>query len=394
MLFLSKKFHLQHKLINRCLNGLVISCTFVVMSGCENIRVNDISASGNKTLFYFASQSDDASPASDQSAADLSNTALVPEIEPEASNVLALDIHDATVVQIGEVEQVEQVEQAQLSSGAMPELTIQENVQAPELDASLDENVPVSGFGQWLSGFFDSDSEKVESDDVELAKTDRELKSDASSTKEASQNLLTDAVLPDDALSNAQWLSKINALNVSEPTAAGQASSLDSLVDNAEKNDKLGSKTISKRLKRAMASATLEIVQWQLDMQKNTNDGIECRLSSPTLQLDSRDYTTQLWFNIEDNRLYVNATTDINPMHPEVGIYLDNGLHQPFSSKPHPFYVAWEGDIEALLKENQNLKFVISGNDLQSELQLAAINLASLRKIYPRYQSCTKRLLG
>ena len=189
-------------------------------------------------------------------------------------------------------------------------------------------------------------------------------------------------------------VAEVNALTASNPTAAGQKQAIENHTDYNMDYEKRTIKLMDKQLKHAMKTAQYELLSWQFSTQKAENEHADCHLSSPTIQLDSSHYTTQFWLSIEEDHLVVNATTHIDPVHPLVGIYLDNGVFERFSTEHHSHYVSWDGSISRLLKENKNIKLVISGNDLQNEVQLAAINLALLSKIYPKYQSCTKRSLG
>ncbi len=54
------------------------------------------------------------------------------------------------------------------------------------------------------------------------------------------------------------------------------------------------------------------------------------------------------------------------------------------------------GRIVDLLDSDKSLRLVliIGGNDLKSRVQLASIDLNTLRQIYPKYLACTQRVLG
>ena len=407
MLYLSRIFHLQHNYINRCLNGFVISLFFVVMSGCENIRYNTISESGNKTLFYFASSSDEVNLNRDQSLEtpidDYSAEKLLVDAAFDNENLNShSEIEESVLNQESIVPLAKDSSEMIAESGSGNDLKqptelikIDANKVVSEGKAETETSILDSGLTEWMSSLFSSDPQESEGlvdgdDDTILIEDDNAyLTVKVMGDKHQALDPLPISNISDDAL-----VAQINALNKSEPTAAGTKPNEVTQQVYAEKDAQRLTEKMSQQLKRASKIANLEIFQWQLEMQKAAHNRIDCRLSSPTIQLDSPNYTTQLWFTIENNRLIVNATTDIDPMLPLVGLYLENGGFEKFLSKKHSHYVAWEGDIEGLLIENRLIKLVISGNDLQSEIQLAAINLASLKSIYPKYQSCTKRLLG
>jgi SepF-like predicted cell division protein (DUF552 family) len=384
MLYLSKQFHLQHKSINRCLNGIIVSLSFVVMSGCEHIRLNDLSSNGSNTLFYIAEDIDQ-----DQNQfSDLEGmTVSTPQSEE-----LHLDINYNIDQQVETQSMRLNIDQEfSLSEEAIPA------VEATE--TSFFESL--FSYSQTTNNLSDSiASEEL----IEVSDNDKRIEENEVTVDIAAQELLEVKATVNEAVSDDLLMAQVNNLNTLDPSSAGQKIQLhrqDSLLiaptqvkEKTSIKSKASFPPISKDLKKALASTSLEILQWQLEMQKAKNDRIDCRLSSPTLQIDSHQYTTQLWLNIENNRLFVNATTDIDPTLPFVGIHFDDGRFEPFSLSSHPQYAIWEGDLGDLIKSNKQMKLVLSGNDLKSQIQLASIDLTALRHIYPKYLACTQRLIG
>jgi hypothetical protein len=363
------------------------------MSGCEHIRLNDLSSNGSNTLFYIEADIDqDQNQASELESMTVSNS---------QSDVLNLDINKIDISQNFD----QQAETQSISLNIDKELSSNKELSLSEQAMSEVEVVETSFFDRLFSNNQTTDEvsdSRDSGEEIEVSDSDKLVDENEVAVETATQ--ASHEVTVNEAVSDALLIAQVNNLNALNPTSAGQKSQLlgqDSALlvptQVKEKNiikNRASFPPISKELKKALASSSVEILHWQLEMQKAKNDGINCRLSSPTMQIDSHQYTTQLWLNIENNRLFVNATTDIDPTLPFVGIHFDNGSFEAFSSSHHPQYAIWEGDLGDLIKSNKQMNLVLSGNDLKSQIQLASIDLSALRNIYPKYLACTKRLIG
>lgn len=420
MLYLSKLFLLQQSFLLRSLHGIVIFSSVVAITGCESIRINDVASSGYRTLFYISE------PVTNHSFAETdikesshveAKATLLFEKEPKSRpERLAQTPPFIKVEQSNDT--VAQKPSHEASLGAptstltlskedvvQHEMKMEEDFHAPSQSPlnSLDSNTELNekigqdnhvlsfDFLAWLNSLFEKNPES---------------ESDALALVSATES--TDA--PEEDEKNEILVAQINALNDAQPASAGtppELSSSNTLSNNinetiinrasndaALKKQNKKTKVLNEKVKQALRKADIEILSWQLEMQRAINNNLDCRLSSPTLQLESDDYTTQVWLNIENNQLTLNATTHIDPNLPFVGIYLDNGKIEKFLPNEHPLHVVWGGNLSDLIASNTKLQMVIGGNDLKTQVQLAAIDLNNLRQIYPKYLACTQRVLG
>lgn len=327
MLYLSKPFFLRQSLRIGCLKELFILSSFVVMSGCESIHLNKDFAGGAKTLFYISEKPN----VSENKLAEL------PEEQPivnsqslNSQNEPFASVHDAD-------------------------------------DALTTANTTL-------------DQSKL--------------------SNSAPQHDVESDVMESEAL-----VAEINTLTVSQPSSAGFTSPMKTLTADTSLDLSLQQNVprttpqetvfedhsvLHARIKQAMKHVEVEMLNWHLDRQRVANNNEACRLSSPTIQLDSDHYTTQIWFSIEQGQFILNATTHIDPTLPVVGIYLDNGKVEKFLPTQHPSYVSWAGNLKDLLAKNTTLQLVISGSDLKTEVQFASIDLDNLKQIYPKYIACNQ----
>ena len=329
MLYLSKRFLLRQSLSIRCLQGLFIFSSFVVMTGCESIHINKDFAGGAKTLFYIS-------------------------------------------------------EKPNVSENKLAELPVEQPIVNSQSLKSQNEPFP--------SVHDDADDEALSSANTTLDQSKL--------SNSAPQHAVESDVMESEAL-----VAEINALTVSQPSSAGFTSPMKTLTADTSLDLTLQQNVprttpqetvfedhsvLHARIKQAMKHVEVEMLNWHLDRQRVANNHETCRLSSPTIQLDSNQYTTQVWFNIERGQFILNATTHIDPTLPEVGIYLDNGKVEKFLPTQHPSYVSWAGNLNDLLAKNTKLQLVISGSDLKTEVQFASIDLDNLKQMYPKYIACNQ----
>ncbi|MFV1873329.1 MAG: hypothetical protein ACMZ64_08430 [Oleiphilus sp.] len=309
------------------------------MTGCESIHLNNDFADGAKTLFYF----------SEKPNVSENTLAEFPEERPPLKKQ-TLNSQNQSVPRSDE------------SDGQVLMIANKRLDQEAKFNESLPEGYVESGF--------------EESDGVDSS-----------------------------LLENEALVAEINALTVSQPSSAGFTSPMKTLTADTSLDLTLQQNVprttpqetvfedhsvLHARIKQAMKHVEVEMLNWHLDRQRVANNHETCRLSSPTIQLDSNQYTTQVWFNIERGQFILNATTHIDPTLPEVGIYLDNGKVEKFLPTQHPSYVSWAGNLNDLLAKNTKLQLVISGSDLKTEVQFASIDLDNLKQMYPKYIACNQ----
>jgi len=192
-------------------------------------------------------------------------------------------------------------------------------------------------------------------------------------------------------------IESVNQFTTANPSAAGMPMSA-LQVESVQKTFSTISKVAPvltgpiKFQSKEYQSKTAESVRWKIgnDWDKAHRGG--CHLSTPTLQLDEYDYTTQLWLNVVDDKLIVNTTTNINIDLPNVGIKAGNGTLEHFSQSLFAGNVIWSGNLNKTINSSSELSIFIGGDELGGRTQQAVIELKGLKNIYPAYQACNKKV--
>ncbi len=131
---------------------------------------------------------------------------------------------------------------------------------------------------------------------------------------------------------------------------------------------------------------SLAKLNWTLDQRANGRS--VCLLRSPTMQFDSQDYTAQVWFYIEEDRLIVNSTTNLDANMSKVGLQLDAGPLLAFNSASDARHLIWGGDLASVIDQHKALRVYLGGDELGSQIKEAYISLSGLKQTFARYQNC------
>jgi hypothetical protein len=191
--------------------------------------------------------------------------------------------------------------------------------------------------------------------------------------------LVTNSLLLDKANDNESLITAINTLTTENPSAAGISTEVLEQEVRARINveSTITQPTSQPLLKPIVVNSKL-LKAWQ-----------ECALSTPTIELESPGYTTQMWLNVFDDRLMVNATTNIDINMKKVGIKVDNGKLQKFSGKLYASNVVWSADMQSLFKNHNSLKIFIGGDELGRNRQTTEISMADLKALYLANTNCS-----
>jgi hypothetical protein len=180
---------------------------------------------------------------------------------------------------------------------------------------------------------------------------------------------------------NENIIAAINALTIENPSAAGiPTETMEQEVSARIQSEKTVAQSESESFIKPLVKTTAEMkAAWH-----------ECALSTPTIELESPDYTTQMWLNVYDDRIMVNTTTNIDINMKQVGVKVDNGKLQKFSGKLYASNVVWSADVQSLFKNNKSLKIFIGGDELGRNRQAAEISMAELKALYKANTNCSK----
>ncbi|MCP5212770.1 MAG: hypothetical protein H6998_17770 [Hahellaceae bacterium] len=129
---------------------------------------------------------------------------------------------------------------------------------------------------------------------------------------------------------------------------------------------------------------------WSIEENWDGQHPGECRLSTPTIQIDQEGYATQVSFDVINGALFVNTSTNINISLKDVGIRFGNGALEAFSDNHFANNAVWTGNLNNALKKHDELNLVLGGSELGKRRQQATINLNDLKQAFAWYQHCNK----
>lgn len=204
---------------------------------------------------------------------------------------------------------------------------------------------------------------------------------------------------PFEAAENERLIAEVNRLQKEQPTAAGIKPDLfgkmsDSIAAISASDRQFFKSLQAKAIKKKHSRSDFDL-EWQLVQEWNGKSPNGCSITSPTVQLADKEYATQIWFDISDNRLKLNTTTNLDIAQSGVGIRADGQTLQKFSNLEYRSNAVWSGDLVETLKNSKNLTIVVGGNELGKEQQKAAIGLEGLKEVYADYLQCeeTRKLV-
>lgn len=122
---------------------------------------------------------------------------------------------------------------------------------------------------------------------------------------------------------------------------------------------------------------------------KNSSNGF-CKLSTPTLQASTsnRDYSSQIWINIEEQRIIVNAFMPLDITHPKSGIQIDNQTLIPFTEKANSTRVVITGDHTATLAAGKQLTIFVNGKDVGKQVLQRNVKLTNMNNAINALKGC------
>jgi hypothetical protein len=194
-------------------------------------------------------------------------------------------------------------------------------------------------------------------------------------------------------------IAEVNALTLKFPSAAGSAVALAKLdtsedIGSEEPVTKMevNARSDKKVLSFASSAAGASSISWRVEKNWDNNHPGECRISTPTIQVNQGDYSAQLWLDVIDGKLIVNTSANIDINLPTVGIAPKNGELIQFATNGFPTSAVWSGDLQKTLAKHKFITISLSGNDTGGNNLVTSLNLDSLKKAYPAYRNCNKSL--
>lgn len=127
---------------------------------------------------------------------------------------------------------------------------------------------------------------------------------------------------------------------------------------------------------------------WSIEENWDGQHPGECRLSTPTIQIDQEGYATQVSFDVINGVLFVNTSTNIDISLKDVGIRFGNEAIEAFSDNHFANNAVWTGNLNNALKKHDELNLVLGGSELGKRRQQATINLNDLKQAFAWYQHC------
>ncbi len=124
---------------------------------------------------------------------------------------------------------------------------------------------------------------------------------------------------------------------------------------------------------------------------KETDNG-RCKLSTSTLQISTsnNEYSSQIWMDIEEQRIVVNAFMPMEITHPNTGIQIDNQALIPFTEKLYSTRAVVNGDLTSELAQGKELHIFINGKEVGKQVLRRDVALTNMNSGINALQSCGK----
>jgi len=195
--------------------------------------------------------------------------------------------------------------------------------------------------------------------------------------------LVTEILLlePSSGKENIKLIAAINTMTGNNPSAAGMP--VEVLEHEARSSLESG---ITKDIKKQMYESSLSPLTGNSKAVKSWGG---CAMSSSTIELESPDYTTQMWLNVLEDRLIVNTTTNLDIKLKQVGIKVDGGQLHKFSRNLYASNAVWAADMQTLFNNNKSLKIYIGGDELGRSRPAAEVSMAELKALYLANTTCS-----
>lgn len=124
---------------------------------------------------------------------------------------------------------------------------------------------------------------------------------------------------------------------------------------------------------------------------KKADNGF-CKLSTPTLQTSTsnNEYSSQIWMDIEEQRIVVNAFMSMDIAHPKTGIQIDNQTLVPFTEKLYSTRAVVTGNLTTELSQGNQLHIFINGKEVGKQVLKRDVSLTNMNSAINALQSCGK----
>ncbi|MFD2229573.1 hypothetical protein [Alkalimarinus sediminis] len=120
---------------------------------------------------------------------------------------------------------------------------------------------------------------------------------------------------------------------------------------------------------------------------KDAGNGF-CKLKTPTLQISGKDYSSQIWLDIEEQKVVVNAYMPLNINHPKTGIQVDNQPLMPFAEKVSSTRAVVVGDMTTQLSSGKELRIFINGKEVGKQVLKRDVKLNNMNAAISALRSC------
>lgn len=163
-----------------------------------------------------------------------------------------------------------------------------------------------------------------------------------------------------------------------------QTTSQDELIEEVKKLPATAAGTQSSILTQKLDQGTSKIdLKTEVAFNSNASYAEQCTISTPSTQLDSENFSSQIWFSFEGGKLLLHSTAKIRSAHGTSSLIVDNES-VPFNSEGSLQTALWSGEISDLdFEEAPQLSLV--SNDLGRVIYNETIDVESLLEARNKY---------
>ncbi|UZE95291.1 hypothetical protein [Alkalimarinus alittae] len=120
---------------------------------------------------------------------------------------------------------------------------------------------------------------------------------------------------------------------------------------------------------------------------KDAGNGF-CKLKTPTLQIGNKEYSSQIWMDIEEQQVVVNAYMSLDITHPKTGIQIDNQALVPFTQKANSTRAIISRDLTSQLASGNVLHVLINGQEIGKKVLKRNVKLTNMNAAITALKSC------
>ncbi len=132
-----------------------------------------------------------------------------------------------------------------------------------------------------------------------------------------------------------------------------------------------------------------DLGMWKLQKNWDGNHPNDCRLSSATIQVNGNDFTSQIWFSLENGRFLINSSAPIAADSSGVGVKIDNGTLIGLKRISDAWRAVVDQNLVEKLKSAKTVDLYLKLGPDSQKITRSTIDVSELRSGLASLKSCS-----